>query len=88
MKETWLTGKRRSTTIAATPDDGKSQRKRRRNQKEFRIATVAMFTCDLYAGVVPQLSPPPHDLERLRTTIGSYRENAIANESEAGDSLT
>ena len=29
MKETGLTGKRRSTTIAATPDDGNSQRKRR-----------------------------------------------------------
>ena len=28
MKETGLTGKRRSTTIAATPDDGNSQRKR------------------------------------------------------------
>ena len=39
------------------------------NQNEFRIATVAMFTCDLYAGVVPQMSPLPHDLERLRTTI-------------------
>ena len=35
------------------------------NQKDFRITTVAMFTCDLYAGVVPQMSPPPHDLERL-----------------------
>ena len=34
------------------------------NQNEFRIATVAMFTCDLYEG-----SPPPHDLERLRTTM-------------------
>ena len=34
------------------------------NQNEFRIATVAMFICDLYAG-----SPPPHDLERLRTTM-------------------
>ena len=34
------------------------------NQNEFRIATVAMFTCDLYAG-----SLPPHDLERLRTTM-------------------
>ena len=34
------------------------------NQNEFRIATVAMFTCDLYAG-----SRPPHDLERLRTTM-------------------
>ena len=34
------------------------------NQNDFRIATVAMFTCDLYAG-----SPPPHDLERLRTTM-------------------
>ena len=33
-------------------------------QNEFRIATVAMFTSDLYAG-----SPPPHDLERLRTTM-------------------
>ena len=39
------------------------------NQKEFRIATVAMFTCDLYVGVVPQMSQPPHDLERLRTTM-------------------
>ena len=36
------------------------------NQNEFRIAnvTVAMFTCDLYAGL-----PPPHDLELLRTTM-------------------
>ena len=34
------------------------------NQNEFRIATVTMFTCDLYAG-----SPPPHDLERLCTTM-------------------
>ena len=33
------------------------------NQKEFRIATVAMFTCDLYA---------PHDLERLRTTMVDF----------------
>ena len=33
MKETGLTGKRRSTTIAATPDDGNSQRKRRRSLK-------------------------------------------------------
>ena len=39
------------------------------NQKEFRIATVAMFTCDLYAGVVPQMSPTLHDPERLRTTM-------------------
>ena len=29
MKETGLTGKKRSTTIAATPDDGNSQRKRK-----------------------------------------------------------
>ena len=29
MKETGITGKRQSTTIAATPDDGNSQRKRR-----------------------------------------------------------
>ena len=42
------------------------------NQKEFRIATVAMFTCDLYAGVVLQMSPPPHDLERLRTTMVDF----------------
>ena len=44
------------------------------NQKEFRIATVAMFrpTCDLYAGVVPQMSPPLHDLERLRTTMVDF----------------
>ena len=42
------------------------------NQQEFRIATVAMFTCDLYAGVVPHMSPPPHDLERLRTTMVDF----------------
>ena len=42
------------------------------NQKEFRIATVAMFTCDLYAEVVPQMSPPPHDLEWLRTTMVDF----------------
>ena len=42
------------------------------NQKEFRIATVAMFTCELYAGVVPQMSPPPHDRERLRTTMVDF----------------
>ena len=38
------------------------------NQKEFRIATsVAMFTSDQNAGVVLQMSPPPHDLERYAT---------------------
>ena len=42
------------------------------DQKEFRIVTVAMFTCDIYAGVVPQMSPPPHDLERLRTTMVDF----------------
>ena len=42
------------------------------NQKEFRTATVAMFTCDLYVEVVPQMSPPPHDLERLRTTMVDF----------------
>ena len=42
------------------------------NKKEFHIATVAMFTSDLYAGVVPQMSPPPHDLERLRTTMVDF----------------
>ena len=37
MKETGLTGKGRSTTIAATPDDGKSQRKRRRRMKPHKL---------------------------------------------------
>ena len=36
------------------------------------MATVAMFTCDLIAGVVPQMSPLPHDLERLRTTMVDF----------------
>ena len=31
-----------------------------------------MFTCDLYAGVFPQMSPPPHDRERLRTTMVDF----------------
>ena len=40
MKETGLTGKRRSTTIAATPDDGNSQRKRRRyGEKEKGVTS-------------------------------------------------
>ena len=44
------------------------------NQNEFRIATIiiAMFTSDLNAGVVPQMSPPLHDLERLRTTMVDF----------------
>ena len=29
-----------------------------KNQKQFRIATVAIFRSDLYAGVFPQMSPP------------------------------
>ena len=41
-------------------------------QKQFRIATVAIVTSDLNAGVVPQMSPPPHDLERLRTTMVDF----------------
>ena len=40
MKETGLTGKRRSTTIAATPDDGKSQRKRIRG---LHVCQVSCF---------------------------------------------
>ena len=48
-----------------------------KNKKEFRIATVAMFTCDVYAAVFPHMSPPPptktaHDLARLRTTGRLY----------------
>ena len=42
------------------------------NQNEFRIATIAMFTSDLNAGVVPQMLPPLHDLERLRTTMVDF----------------
>ena len=42
------------------------------NQNEFRIATIAMFTFDLNAGVVPQMSPPLHELERLRTTMVDF----------------
>ena len=42
-------------------------------EKEFWVATsVAMFTSDLNAGVVPQMSPPLHDLERLRTTMVDF----------------
>ena len=35
-------------------------------------ATRGFFVCDLYAGVVPQMSSPPHDLERLRTTMVDF----------------
>ena len=47
MKETGLTGKGRSTTIAATPDDGKSQRKRRRSYKHvlqsFGVCLIHLY---------------------------------------------
>ena len=39
------------------------------NQKEFRIATVAMFTCDLYAGVVPRPRTATHDYGRFYSYI-------------------
>ena len=42
------------------------------NQNEFRIATIEMFTSAPNAGVVPQMSPPLHDLERLRTTMVDF----------------
>ena len=45
MKETGLTGKRRMTTIAATPDDGKSQRKRRRQSLEIGEGFLAEMRC-------------------------------------------
>ena len=55
MKETGLTGKRRSTTIAATPDDGKSQRKRRRrgffDPENIDIETNIMFLSPLFAKI-------------------------------------
>ena len=61
MKETGLTGKRRPTTIAATPDDGRSQRKRRRrknnlskgfkNSPFFWADIVALIMrCGVYSG--------------------------------------
>ena len=43
MKETGLTGKRRSTIIAATPDDGKSQRKRRRRIGECVSVCLCVY---------------------------------------------
>ena len=58
------------------------------NQIEFRIATVAMFTCDLYAGVVPQMSPPPHDLERLRTSMVEFITLVIFNRGRSVVSWT
>ena len=46
MKETGLTGKRRSTTIAATPDDGESQRKRREGCDIEALAEFPGFARD------------------------------------------
>ena len=43
-----------------------------KNKKEFRIAIVAIYRCDLYAAGFPQMSPPPttkKNCARLRTTI-------------------
>ena len=48
MKETGLTGKGRSTTIAATPDDGKSQRKRRRRRRIIiHILDCSGYSCNI-----------------------------------------
>ena len=48
MKETGLAGKRRSTTIAATPDDGNSQRKRRRPNNIHSSIRLFADDCVLY----------------------------------------
>ena len=53
MKETGLTGKIRSTTIAATPDDGKSQRKRRRRFNFPVLPTDSPGGISSSAGSIP-----------------------------------
>ena len=53
MKETGLTGKGRSTTIAATPDDGKSQRK-----KEEELCGVDIIYCVAWSMYFKLISPP------------------------------
>ena len=57
-----------------------------KKSKKNRIATVAIFRCDLYAAVFPQMSLPPatkncprlrtttHDYTRLRTTTHNYAQ--------------
>ena len=47
-----------------------------KNQKEFRIATVAMFRCNLFAAVFPLMSPPPptKHYAQLRTTTHDYTQ--------------
>ena len=52
---------------------------RQTNQKEFSIATFAIFRCDLYAEVFPQMSPPPptKNCARLRTTTHDYAQLRI-----------
>ena len=54
-----------------------------KNQKEFRIATVAIFRCDLYAAVFPQMSPPPptKNCARLRTTKHNGRFYSFINKT-------
>ena len=43
------------------------------NQKEFLVATVAIFRCDFYAAVFRQMSPPP-PTKKLRTTSHDYAQ--------------
>ena len=52
-----------------------------KNKKEFRIATVAIFRCYLYAAVFPQMSPPPPTKNgaRLRTTKHNGRFYSFIN---------
>ena len=44
----------------------------KKSKKEFRITTVAIFRCVLYAAVLPQMSPPPPSKKKLRTTSHDY----------------
>ena len=50
-------------------------------KKEFRIATVAVFRCDLYAAVFPQMSPPlpTKNCARLRITKHNGRFYSFIN---------
>ena len=69
MKETGLTGKRRSTTIATTPDDGNSQRKRRLTKAMFND----IFRINNKTVIYEQYSYGQNGLaDSLRTIFNDY----------------
>ena len=81
MKETGLTGKRRSTTIAASPDDGKSQS--RGKEEEEDKPTEPKVVLD------QPFTRPTLQLYRVSKPMHAHRHNdGISNAKSKNQFLT